>query len=130
MISPAASSSRNVSQLAQSGTRLELARSTRGAASCVSNTATGLPDCTSSVSGSPRRSSSRTEGVVARPVAAPLADPAVDDELGRVLGDVGMKVVLEHAQRRLLLPALASQLGKAHAATASGAPRLRDSAAA
>ncbi len=49
--------------------------------------------------------------VVARPVAGGLADPAVDDQLGRLLGDVGMQVVLEHAQRGFLLPAFAPQAG-------------------
>ncbi len=71
--------------------------------------------------------------VVAGPVARGLADAAVDDELRGLLGDVGMQVVLEHAQRRLLLPALAPQGGerwRAHAAAAPGAPRLRDSSAA
>jgi hypothetical protein len=34
------------------GTRFELAIKTRGAFSCVLNTPTGLPDCTSSVSSS------------------------------------------------------------------------------
>ena len=38
-----------MSQVAQCGTRLELAISTRGASACVRNTPTGLPDCTSSV---------------------------------------------------------------------------------
>ncbi len=39
-----------------------------------------------------------------RPVARRLADPAVDDELVGLLGDVGMQVVVQHPQRRLLLP--------------------------
>ena len=136
MISPAASSLRNSSQFAQSGTRLELAISTRGACSCVSNTATGLPDWTSSVSVVAQPLELAHDRVVARPVARRLADPAVDDQLGGVLGHVGVKVVLEHAQRRLLLPALAAQRGAAEVmpplvvAPAAGAPRLRDSSAA
>ena len=40
--------------LVQSGTRFEFAMSTRGAHSCVRMTPTGRPDCTSSVSSSPR----------------------------------------------------------------------------
>ena len=48
--------------LVQSGTRLELAISTRGAHSCVRKTPTGLPDWTSSVSSS---SNSRSDSVIA-----------------------------------------------------------------
>src|SRR3954447_6141083 len=67
----------------------------------------------------------------ARLVARGLADPAVDDEVLRALGDVGMQVVLEHPQRRLLLPAAAAKVG--HAArryrsvpvTLSAAARIR-----
>ena len=57
MVSPSASSRRNSGQLAQSGTRLELAISTRGAHSWVRSTPTGRPDTTSMVSSaaSPRR---------------------------------------------------------------------------
>jgi len=49
--------------------------------------------------------------VVARPVARRLADPAVDDELGRVLGDIGVQVVAQHPQRGLLGPAAAFESG-------------------
>ena len=42
-------------------------------------------------------------------VARRLADPAVDDEVLRALGDVRVQVVVEHAQRRLLLPSPAPQ---------------------
>src|SRR5450830_167334 len=52
MARPLASSSLKCSQLAQCGTRLELAISTRGALLWVLNTPTGLPDCTSRVSSS------------------------------------------------------------------------------
>jgi len=55
MVSPAASSSRNRSQVAHSGTSRELASSTRGAKLWVRNTPTGLPDWTSRVSSSPSR---------------------------------------------------------------------------
>ncbi len=48
------SSSLKCSQLAQRGTRLELASSTRGAFSCVLNTPTGLPDWISSDSSASR----------------------------------------------------------------------------
>src|SRR5689334_7599845 len=50
IMSPFLSSSLKCSQLAQAGTRLELASSTRGASACVGNTPTGLPDWISSVS--------------------------------------------------------------------------------
>jgi hypothetical protein len=70
---PAASSSRNVSHVAHCGTRFELAISTRGACSCVSKTATGLPDWTSSVSVSPSVVSSRL--IVARLVLSRAALP-------------------------------------------------------
>ena len=52
MVSPACSRRRNSGQVAQSGTRLELAISTRGAHSWVRSTPTGLPDWTSMVSSS------------------------------------------------------------------------------
>ena len=45
------------------------------------------------------------------PVARGLARAAVDDELVGVLGDVGVQVVVEHAQGGFLLPAPAGQLG-------------------
>ena len=130
MISPAASSLRNSSQLAQSGTRLEFAISTRGACSWVSNTADRLARLDEQrllVAQSLKLGHDR---VIARPVARGLADPAVDDELGGILGHVGVQVVLEHAQGRFLLPALAAQRGCAHAALTSGAPMLRENVAA
>src|SRR5579872_4541094 len=60
MVRPCASSSRNVCQLAQAGTSMALEMRTRGAAACVLKTATGLPDCTSSVSSSLSRRKVRT----------------------------------------------------------------------
>ena len=39
---------------------LVLAMTTRGASLCVANTATGMPDCTTSVSSSPRSLSAAT----------------------------------------------------------------------
>ncbi len=50
IINPLFSNSRKYSQFAHFGTRFELAMRTRGAHSCVLNTATGLPLCTRSVS--------------------------------------------------------------------------------
>src|SRR4051812_6813747 len=60
MVRPIASRRRNSSQLPHSGTRLELAISTRGAHSCVRNTPTGRPDWTSIVSSSASVSSVAT----------------------------------------------------------------------
>src|SRR5512146_3190801 len=54
MIRPFFASSSKCSHVAQCGTRFELAISTLGASRCVLNTATGLPDWTSSVSSSSR----------------------------------------------------------------------------
>ena len=45
------------------------------------------------------------------PGARRAADAAVDDELVRVLGDVGVQVVHQHAHRRLGQPALGGDLG-------------------
>ena len=52
MAKPLASSSLKCSQLAQCGTKFELAINTRGASLWVLNTPTGLPDCTKRVSSS------------------------------------------------------------------------------
>ncbi len=50
------------------------------------------------------------------PVAGGLARAAVDDEVLGALGDLGVEVVHEHAQRRLGLPALRGELGAARGA--------------
>ena len=63
------------------GTRFELAISTRGAHSCVRNTPTGLPDCTSSVSSSPERAQRAHDRVERLPRARRAAGAAVDDEV-------------------------------------------------
>jgi hypothetical protein len=55
MVSPSPSRRRNSSAVAQWGTSIELAMSTRGASAWLRNTATGLPDWTRSVSSSPSR---------------------------------------------------------------------------
>src|ERR1051326_6863160 len=107
IVRPRASSLRNSSHVAQCGTRFAFAISTRGAFSCVLNTPTGLPHCTSSVSALPRRGD---DGVEALPVARRFADAAVDDELLRPLRDFGVEIVHQHAQRGLLLPSLAGEL--------------------
>ena len=50
------------------------------------------------------------DGPEALPVAGRLARPAVDDEVFRALGHLGVEVVHEHAQGRLLVPALAGKI--------------------
>ena len=57
------------------------------------------------------------------PVAGGLAGAAVDDEVVGALGDLGVEVVHEHAQRRLGLPALGGELGAARGAHGAR-PRL------
>ena len=51
------------------------------------------------------------DGVEARPVARRLAGAAVDDELVGMLGDIGVEVVLQHAQGGLGLPVLGGERG-------------------
>ena len=57
-----------------------------------------------------QRRDDRVEGL---PRARGAPGAAVDDEIGGILGDLGVEVVHEHAQRGLLQPALAGQLGAA-----------------
>ena len=65
----------------------------------------------------PQRAGDR---VVARPVARGLARAAVDDQVVGPLGDVGVEVVHQHAQRGFLLPALAGEAGAARRANETG----------
>jgi len=58
----------------------------------------------------------REDGVEAFPVARGAPDAAVDHQLGRVLGDVRIEVVLDHAERRLGEPAAARELRAARGA--------------
>ena len=94
----------------------EFAISTRGAISCVRKTPTGLPLCTSSVSSSLEPAQRRDDRVERLPRARGAPRAAVDDEVGGILGDLGVEVVHEHAQRGLLQPALAAELGAARRA--------------
>ena len=87
--------------------------STRGASAWVRNTPTGLPDWTSSVSSPSRRRERGDDAVERLPVARGPADAAIDDELARALGDVGIEIVHQHAQRRFGQPALGAELGSA-----------------
>ena len=54
------------------------------------------------------------------PAARRPAGAAVDDEVVRVLGDLGIEVVHQHPQRRLLLPAAAAELRAAGGADGAG----------
>ena len=90
--------------------------STRGAISWVSNTPTGLPLCTSSVSSSLRRRSVRTMASKLSQSRAALPAPPYTMSSIRILGDLRIEVVHQHAQRGLLLPAPAADLGAARRA--------------
>src|SRR5207248_11280439 len=57
----------------------------------------------------PERLERRHDLLEALPVAGRLADAAVDHELLRPLGDLGIEVVHQHAQRRLREPAAARE---------------------
>ena len=50
------------------------------------------------------------------PVARGAADAAIDHQFARPLGDVGIEIVHQHAQRRFGEPALGAQLGSARGA--------------
>ena len=86
-----------------------LAMSTRGAHGCVRNTPTGLPDCTSSVSSFSRSRSDATMRRRPPSCARRLPGAAVDDQVVGPLGDLGIEVVHQHAQRGFLRPALARE---------------------
>ena len=58
----------------------------------------------------------REDRVEALPVAGGAADAAVDDELLRVLGDLRIEIVLDHAQRGFGEPALRRARGAARRA--------------
>src|SRR5207302_7454402 len=65
----------------------------------------------------PERSYDRVIGL---PAAGRLAGSSVDDEILPPLGDVGVEVVHEHPERRLLRPALTTELGPARRSNGSG----------
>jgi hypothetical protein len=62
------------------------------------------------------------------PIPSGAAGAAVDDEIRRPFGDVGIEVVHEHPQRRLLLPPLAGDLAPARRTDHAwlGAPSRRN----
>ncbi len=83
---------------------------------CVRKIPTGLPDCTSSVSSF---SSERSEATMAWKqfqLRAAFPRPAVDDQVLGLLGDFGIEIVHQHAQRGFLLPAFAGKRGAARRA--------------
>ena len=95
---------------------------TRGAPAWVRKTATGFPLWTSSVSSSSSSSRAATIAFRASWLRGGPSRPAVDDEPPRILGHLGIEVVAEHPERRLLVPALALPLGasgRAHRAEIS-----------
>ena len=51
------------------------------------------------------------DGVETFPIARGAADAAIDDQLLRSLGDIGVQIVHQHAQRRLGQPAFGCALG-------------------
>ncbi len=58
----------------------------------------------------------RDDAIEALPVARRPADAAIDHELARLLGDVGIEIVHQHAHRRLGQPALGREVGAARRA--------------
>ncbi len=60
------------------------------------------------------------DAVVAVPVARGTADAAVHDEFGRILGDLGIEIVHQHAQRRFGHPGACAQGIAARGADHSG----------
>ncbi|EJL76703.1 hypothetical protein PMI12_02167 [Variovorax sp. CF313] len=62
----------------------------------------------------------REDLVVAGPVARGAADAAVHHQVLRALGDLGVEVVLQHAERGFGEPALAVELGAARGADHAG----------
>ena len=78
------------------------------------------------VAQTPQRRGDRVERL---PAARRLAGAAVDDELVGSFRDLGVEVVVEHAQGGLLLPALAADLRAARCAHRARPCRLRGSCA-
>ena len=58
----------------------------------------------------------RDDAVERLPVARRAADAAIDHELARPLGDLGIEIVHQHAQRRFGEPALGAELASARGA--------------
>ena len=49
------------------------------------------------------------DGIVARPITRCSADTTIDHQLGWVLGDISIQIILDHPIRRLGKPALAAE---------------------
>ncbi|CAM5728327.1 hypothetical protein SHIRM173S_03588 [Streptomyces hirsutus] len=86
-------------------------------------TPTGRPDWTSIVSSCLRVLRVRTMASKERQSRAALPVSSVDDELLGVLGDLGVEVVLQHAQGRLLGPAQGAQVRAARGADGAAGRR-------
>ena len=104
------------------GTRFELAISTRGASCVRAEDAHRLARLHQQRLVVAQLAQRAHDGVEALPVARRLADAAVDDQVLGPLGHLGVEVVHQHAQRRLLLPAPA---GERRAARGADRPRSR-----
>ncbi len=59
------------------------------------------------------RAEGADDGVEAGPIAGGAAGAAIDDEVIGALGNIGIEVVVEHAQGGFLMPALAGDGGTA-----------------
>ena len=101
--------------------------STRGAISCVGKTATGLPDLHQQRLLVAQPLQLADDGVKALPIARGFADAAVDHQVRGPLGHLGIEVVHQAAQSRLLLPALAAQLVAARRANCGSCRRCHTS---
>ena len=78
-----------------------LAMRTRGAYSWVRKIPTGFPDCTNRVSSVFERLQRPYNRIKTFPVARRFPRPTVYDQLFRLLGNFGIKVVVDHAEGRL-----------------------------
>ena len=63
-----------------------------------------------------QRAEGSDDGVKTFPIARGFAGAAIDDEIVGTLGDFGIEIVHEHAQRGFLLPAFAGKLRAARRA--------------
>ena len=89
---------------------------TRGASGCVRKPPDGLARLHEQRLVALESAELADDDVEALPVPRRLAGAAVDDEVRRALGDLGIEVVVEHAEGRLLHPALAGDLRAARRA--------------
>ena len=105
--------------MAQCGTRLELAISTRGRVGMGAEDADGLAGLDQQRLVGFEAAEGGDDLVEGFPAARGLADAAVDDEVAGALGDVGVEVVHQHAERGFGEPALGGEFGAAGGADGS-----------